>query len=148
MGDLATAIIGILVFIALLVVFAPVIADHIAVADDQRMCTDPVYSNECYDLDDGLLNWCSNETDGTVHCLDADIPVYNVSTGLCTNTSGVHVINGSATSVCDSIGWADGIAAYEDTGLNTTETALLGLIILLLVVGGVFAFVKSTGLQG
>lgn len=144
MDKIGSAIIGILVFIALLVVFVPVISEQVAVGDDQRSCTDPLYPNRCLDLDDGHINWCSNETG--IKCY-APTPIYNTSEGLCTNASGVHIVNDTAISTCDSIGWADGIIPYEDVGLNPTEVGLLGLIILFLIIGGVFGLVKQIGLQ-
>lgn len=139
-------IIGIIILIIMVTAFAPVISENIASADDQRSCTDPGFPNQCLDNDDGLVNWCSNESDGTTHCIDPDIPIYNTSTQLCTNASGVGVVNGSPTSVCDSIGWADGIIPYEDTGLNPMEVTLMGLIVLFLIIGGVFYFVKKADL--
>ena len=149
MGDnLGAAIIGVVIFLALLVAFVPAITDNIANADDQRACTTAGFEFECLDNDDGMLNWCSNETDGTLHCTNAALPIFNVSTQLCTNASGVGVVNGTPTSVCDSTGWAAGIVAYEDVGLSPIETTMLGLVILFLVLGGVFGLIKATGLGG
>lgn len=140
-------IIGIVVFVVLLAVFVPVIVDNIAVANDQRACTNPGFPNECLDLDDGQLNWCSNESDGTTHCI-LPLNILNVSTGLCTNASGVAAFNTTPTSVCDSTGWAAGIVDYEDVGLSALETTLLGLVILFLVLGVVYFAIAGSGLTG
>ena len=134
--------IGILVSVILLAIFAPMISNMISNADDVRVCTTAGFENECLDLDDGLINWCSNETDGTTHCTDPKLLIYNVSTSLCTNASGVRVVNGSATSVCDSIGWEAGIMPYSDAGLNVIETTILRLAVLFLVLGVVFMIGK------
>lgn len=136
-------IIGVVVFIILIAAFAPVIYENVAVANDQRACTNEAYPYECLDNDDGLLNWCSNETDGTLRCLNASIPILNVSTSLCTNASGVRVVNASAISVCDSTGWADGIVAYEDVGLTPVETTLLGLVALFIVLSVVIFAIRG-----
>lgn len=139
-------IIGLVIAIIVLISIVPIIATFIKQSDDQRACTDPEHPYECLDLDDGLINWCSNESDGTVHCIDPDLPIYNVTTQLCTNASGVKVINATPTSVCDSFNWADGIVPYEDVGLTTTETTLLDLIILVLVLSVVIGFVIGSGI--
>ena len=140
--EIKNGIIGVVVLIALIMVFAPVISDQIANGDDQRACTTTGFRNPCLDNDDGLINWCSNETDGTTHCV-LPLNILNVSTGLCTNSSGVGKFNTTPTSVCNSIGWANGIVPYTDVGLSTTETALLGLTILFIIIGVVFGIVKG-----
>jgi hypothetical protein len=141
------AVIGIIFFVAILVAIVPFVRNNIAASEDVRACSDAAHPYECLDNDDGLINWCSNESDGTVHCLDAALPIYNVTEELCTNASGVHVVNDTATSVCDSIGWADGIVPYENMGISTTEGTLLGLVVLLLICGCIYAVAMKMGLM-
>jgi hypothetical protein len=141
------AVIGIIFFVAMLVAIAPLIKNNIAASEDVRACSDAAHPYECLDNDDGLINWCSNESDGTVHCMNASLPIYNTTTQLCTNASGVHVVNGSATSVCDSFGWSEGIVAYENKGLSTTEGTLLSMVVLLLICGCVYAVAMKMGLM-
>jgi len=138
----AEYIIAIVVFVILIAAFVPIVVDNIANGDDQRGCTTEGYPNECLDNDDGLVNWCSNETDGTTHCV-LPLNILNVSTGLCTNSSGVGKFNTTPTSVCDSIGWANGIVPYADVGLSPVEVTLLGLVALFIVIAGVFTFVRG-----
>ena len=139
-------IFGIVIFLALLVVFVPVIYDFVAIADDQRGCTDEAHPYECIDNDDGLINWCSNESEDVLHCV-APRPIYNVTTALCTNASGVRVTNSTQITSCDSNYWADGIVPYNDIGLSVVEVALMGLIVLFLVLSVVFMALKGLNKQ-
>lgn len=135
----------ILVGIVVLVSLVPVISTLIGQADDQRACSSDTHPYECIDLDDGLINWCSNETATGLHCV-APRPIYNVTTQLCTNASGVGVTNSTQITSCDSNYWSAGIVAYDDSGLNAGEVSLLYLVLLFLVLGLVFMVVRETGL--
>jgi len=135
----------ILVGIVVLVSLVPIISTLIVQADDQRACTTDTHPYECIDLDDGQINWCSNETAAGLHCVPPR-PIYNATANLCTNASGVHVTNSTQITSCDSTYWAAGIVPYTDSGLNTSETTMLYMVVLFLVLGLVFMVVKETGL--
>lgn len=148
MVEISDIVIGALIFVALIATLVPVMTSSIHEATvAQRSCLDDAHPYECLDNDDGLLNWCSNVTSTSLLCLNTSVPILNVSTSLCTNASGVRVINSTPISGCDSTGYAAGIGPYTNTGLSTTEATLLGLTVLFLVLAGVFTIVKSTGLM-
>ena len=139
-GKIAGLIITILIPIIILSSFSGVISNLIVSADDVRTCANPAYPYECLDNDDGLINWCSNETPESLHCV-APRPIYNVTADLCTNASGVSVTNSTRITACDSTYWSAGIVAYDDVGLTPIETILMGLAVLLLIIGILFSVV-------
>lgn len=94
-------VVGVVVGIAILVALVPVVASFIQQGVDVYECQNP------------------------------DLPIWNQTFELCTNASGVGVVNESGTHV----------------GLGATEEALLLLTILFLVLAFVFVVVKESGLM-
>jgi len=120
--------IGIIVSILLLCVFAPFISNMISNADNIYECQDTTYPVISRNQ---LL--CTNVS---YACLNALLPIY-VAPNLCTNTSGVGVVNATATS---------GFLVYNETstdvGMSGAESTILRLTIIFLVLG-LFAVLLS-----
>ena len=117
------AIIGIVVLLAMIVVFAPVIVDSIANGENQYQCQDSVYPQISRNQ---LL--CTNASWGCCGTLKTLNESWLVP--LCTNASGVLVANQTACA---------GFLVYNQSsthvGISPIESSLLGLSILFIIVG-------------
>jgi hypothetical protein len=117
-------IIGIIVAIALLSAFAPIVADLIYEADNNYQCQNSAYQVMSRDQ---LL--CTN---ASYVCTTA-LPVF-VPPNLCTNASGVAIVNATATS-----GFSIYNESSTDIGISGTESSMMSLIMLFVVLGILFA---------
>lgn len=122
--------IGLIIGIILIAIFAPYIANLITNADDKYECQNakyPIISTN------NLL--CTNASYGCCGTLK----IMNVSFAppLCTNSSGVLVANQSACT---------GFLVYNETstdvGLTGTESGLLRLSVLFIILGLLFVLVR------
>ena len=125
----------ILVGIVVLVSLVPVISTLIGQADNQYECNAP-FDIQC------SATRCSNQS-YVCNMTIAPLTIFNTSTTLCTNRSGVGIVNETPISGCLVTGYHQ---VAEDVGLNAGEVSLLYLVLLFLVLGLVFMVVKETGL--
>lgn len=91
-GSFNIGLVSIVLVIVLMLAFIPLVLDFVSSADSEEL-----------------------------ECNAVATPILNTSFELCTNASGVHVVNASPT-------WSDG-------NLSNTETTILGIIPILFVVG-------------
>lgn len=123
---------GALMFVILVTVASAVISDSLSAANNSYTCLAP-YTRQSADL---LI--CTNESDG---CYNPLQPIFNTTYQLCTNASGVGVVNSSRIS-----GFSETNVSATFTGPSAVETGLLGLIVLFLVLAGLYATIEYTGL--
>ena len=123
----------IVVTIALIFAFIPFIKGSISNAQNAYECVNPPYTIQSANL---LL--CTN---ASYACLNPALPV--LAAPLCTNESGVHVVNESATS---------GYSVYNESaayyGPTPVEMTLSGIIVLAFVIGGIYFIIKRIGIGG
>lgn len=129
----AGAIIGMIVFIILLLALFPFIKSTISNSRNEYYCTDSDYKVQSADL-----QLCTN---ASYACLNAAKPILDPVYNLCTNASGVGVVNATPTS---------GFLVYNESsdyyGPSPMEFSLAALIGVVIIVGGLFIVIKTAGI--
>ena len=110
---LISIIVAVLIFAAVF----PLIKNSVDTGRHSYACSDSVFSTACTDT-----SKCTNQT---YVCNDTGTPIRNVSLNLCTNASGVSVVNSTPYNGCDVVSY--NIAA-NDYGWGTAEYVVLGLV--------------------
>jgi len=124
-GAVLVGILAVMLPIILISIFSSPIINLVASADNVYECQDDVYTIQSAN---GLL--CTNST---LACLTALYPTFNVTANDCQNSTGAHAAAGSGFSVYNE--------SSTDVGLNPTESALLYMIPLFLIIGYVVVLV-------
>ncbi len=131
-GSIIPFLVSGLVFVFLGLVLIPVLVGVINSADNTYTCDTAGFGVNCTDK-----TKCANET--SVCVLLAATPILNTTYDLCTNASGVTVLNATPNTGCN-------ISAYRidatDTGLTAWQSLILKITIALAFVLAVFVAFK------